>query len=159
MKETGITLAFGIHGVITWPVEVMVPKTSGSDPNKNTHTRVVCYVNYEFLSDTCIQELLDNSEKLSSNLLKSSEKERSATSEKELREAKKEKEKAEKEFRSWRSILLERVVVGFPENHGWGKIFTDLPEFSPNLIREMASFRPIGKALEDAYWKMIDPPK
>lgn len=65
-------------------------------------------------------------------------------------------EEMEGAYRGWRAELLRRVVVGLPEGHGWDSVFSDLPEFSPDLVEAMAGYRFIGKAMEVAYWSMVN---
>ncbi|HYH17570.1 MAG TPA: hypothetical protein VD995_03030 [Azospirillum sp.] len=157
MSKPQLQFVQGDRLTFDWPVEIKWPESA--KPGRTTtgrHTTKTCFVTFELVPDSELDDLQKELQEYIDRINTAAKKVRDATDDEAKAEAKREAEQAEADYKGWRLSLLRRVVVGLPDNHNWGSIFQDLPEFSSDLVEAMADFRPIGVGLEQAFWKLVN---
>lgn len=160
-KPLLIELEFVDGDRVDWPVEVKLPKSvtrNGRGKPEPVFSTKTCLATFLMVADTELEELQrelrEHHEKLADlRRRRVTAKDQGLPDD---AEAAAEESKAVEALTRWRIALLRRVVVGFPDNHGWDAIFKTLPDFSPDLIEAMADHRQIGTAMEAAFWQMIN---
>lgn len=156
MKSTALKLdCFSVN----WPVRVNWPegaKVGEKGVTGGKHLQKVFYVTFEMLTEHEHDKLFSDLDLHSKALAAASDALAAAETDKDRKPLERRLEELDASYRGWRAELLRRVVIGLPEGHGWDAVFSNLPEFSPDLVEAMAGYRVIGKALEAAYWALVN---
>lgn len=156
MSKIALQFVAGDRLTFDWPVEIKWPEAPKAGRAAGRHVTKTCYVTFELVPDSDIADLQKELQQHVDTIAAADKKVREATTDQEKADARREADEAEEAYKGWRIELLRRVVVGLPDTHGFGAIFKDLPEFSPDLVEAIADYRPIGKAMEEAYWKLVN---
>lgn len=169
MEQVKITLAAPTEMTFVWPVMFNWPETAKRASGGwvgGKQVKKTCYLSFMLLPDSehdqliaelgqRVSEIAEAKQEAAKLALEVSD-DNTAKAKKDLKELNAKVEKLESQHKGFRTELLRKVVVGMPENHGWNAFFSTLPDFSPDLVEAMAGYRVIGKAMEDAYWQLVN---